>query len=169
MDAEDSKSSAFPEAALLVGAAQSVWQGSDSRVTIEIHAESKLRRFMSERGIKSLERVYITDSDIRHIMKHHAADEIRRGQINIVPTDFGFVPSVLNDFDSCICQGIDRLGNMKFQMTKIIDDAYYVVTVQRGRKKLQVKTMWKKPGASCQPQSDSLGPTSETTPASGSV
>ena len=71
MDAEDSKSSAFPDAALLVGAAQSVWQGSDSRVTIEIHAESKLRRFMSERGIKSLERVYITDSDIRHIMNRN--------------------------------------------------------------------------------------------------
>ena len=34
---------------------------------------------------------------------------------------------------------------------KVIGETYYVVTIQRGKKKLQIKTKWKKPGASCQP------------------
>ena len=138
-----------PDSAMLVGAAQSVWDGSDARMTVEIRAAEKLVASMAEYGIAPLERVFITDSDIRHIMKHHSFGEKERGQVDIVPADFGSMPDVLNDFDSCTHTDTDKMGNKKFELVKEIGAVYYVVTIQRGKRKLQVKTMWKKPGASC--------------------
>jgi len=138
-----------PNRSLLVGAAQSIWEGSDARMTIEIDIEERLRNEMKSHGISQLKRVFITDSDIRHIMKHHTKNEPKRGQINIVPEDFGIIPKVLSEFDICQHVDTDLLGNMKFELVKTIGDMFYVVTIQRGKKKLEVKTMWKKPGASC--------------------
>ena len=66
---------------------------------------------MASFGISPLERVFITDSDIQHIKKHHAANESRRGQIDVIPEDFAFLPEVLNDFDSCALVDTDKLGN----------------------------------------------------------
>ena len=138
-----------PDSAILVGAAQSVWDGSDARITVEIKATEKLVASMAEHGIAPLDRVFITDSDIRHIMKHHAKGEQERGQVDIVPADFGEVPVILNDFDSCTHADTDKMGNKKFELVKEIDEVYYVVTIQRGKRKPQVKSMWKKLGASC--------------------
>ncbi|MEI3376375.1 MAG: hypothetical protein V8R08_00795 [Coriobacteriales bacterium] len=146
---DDERANLQPDSAVLVGAAQSVWDGSDARLVVEIRATDKLRVSMGEFGITPLERVYITDSDIRHIRKHHSSGERHRGQIDIVPDDFGHVPEILNDFDNCNHVDTDKLGNKKFELVKEINDVYYVVTIQRGKKKLQVKTMWKRPGASC--------------------
>ena len=109
----------------------------------------KLRSYMEEQGIAPLETVFITDSGIRHIMKRHAVHEEKRGQLSVEPADFSRLPEVLSDFDSCEHSDTDKLGNKKFLLTKQIDDIYYVVTIQRGKKKLEVKTMWKRPGASC--------------------
>ena len=138
-----------PNQPMLIGAARSIWEGSSALMTIEIAIESKLETAMKEHGITPLERVFITDSDIRHIRKHHAKNAQSRGQIDIVPDDFGCIPIVLNDFDSCRHADTDRLGNKRLELVKRIDDAFYVITVQRGERKLEVKTMWKKPGASC--------------------
>ena len=137
------------DSALLVGAAESVWAGSRAIVTIQIDVSEKLRSFMEDHGIDPLEMVFITDSDIRHIMKQHSSCEEERGQVGIEPKDFTWLPEVLNDFDTCEYTDTDKLGNKKFLLTKQIDDVYYVVTIQRGKKKLEVKTMWKRPGASC--------------------
>ena len=132
-----------------MGAAQSVWDGSAAVVTIKIDVSTKLCAEMKKHGIEQLECVFITDSDIRHIRRNHVKGERNRGQIPISPGDFAWLPEVLNDFDSCEHSDTDKLGNKKFLLTKLIGDAFYVVTIQRGRKKLEVKTMWKRPGASC--------------------
>ena len=137
------------DSSLLVGAAESVWSGSRSLVTIQIEVSEKLREHMEQYGILPLESVFITDSDIRHIMKRHAGQEESRGQLPIEPSDFSCIPVVLNDFDTCEYSDTDKMNNKKFLLTKQIGDLYYVVTVQRGKKKLEVKTMWKRPGASC--------------------
>ena len=104
---------------------------------------------MAEQGIEPLETVFITDSDIRHIKRKHSGKEAERGQLTVAPADFRFLPDVLNDFDTCEHVDTDKLGNKKFLLTKRIDDVFYVVTIQRGKRKLEVKTMWKRPGASC--------------------
>ena len=71
----------YPEESLLVGAAESVWKGSDARVSISIDVGQRLA---------------------------------------------------------------DTIGEE-------IGDTVYLVTAQRGKRKLEVKTMWKAPrsGASC--------------------
>lgn len=137
------------DSSLLVGVAKSVWSGSKSLVTIQIEVSVKLRERMKQHGIAHLEAVFITDSDIRHIMKRHARREEKRGQLPIEPSDFSFIPAVLSDFDSCEESSADKHGNKRFLLSKRVGDLYYVVTVQRGKKRLEVKTMWKKPGASC--------------------
>ena len=141
----------YPESSLLVGAAQSVWDGSTALVRIEIGVAEKLGERMAEEGIAPLECVFITDSDIRHIKRGHAEGEESRGQASLAPEDFGIIPRVLNEFETCEHTDTDRLGNKRFLLTKEVGGIWYVVTVQRGKRKLQIKTMWKRnvPGASC--------------------
>ena len=141
----------YPESDVLVGAAESVWNGSDARINISIDVSSKLVNHMSDYLPEALLSVFITDSDIRHIKRKHGSDEERRGQITIVPDDFSCIPQVLNEFDSCEHTDTDKLRNKKFLLKKNIGGTVYLVTVQRGKRKLEIKTMWKenRSGASC--------------------
>lgn len=141
----------YPESDVLVGAAESVWNGSDARINISIDVSSKLVNHMSDYLPEALLSVFITDSDIRHIKRKHGSDEERRGQITIVPDDFSCIPQILNEFDSCEHTDTDKLGNKKFLLKKNIGGTVYLVTVQRGKRKLEIKTMWKenRSGASC--------------------
>ena len=141
----------YPESDVLVGAAESVWNGSDAGINISIDVSSKLVNHVSDYLPEALLSVFITDSDIRHIKRKHGSDEERRGQITIVPDDFSCIPQVLNEFDSCEHTDTDKLGNKKFLLKKNIDGTVYLVTVQRGKRKLEIKTMWKenRSGASC--------------------
>lgn len=141
----------YPESDVLVGAAESVWNGSDAGINISIDVSSKLVNHVSDYLPEALLSVFITDSDIRHIKRKHGSDEERRGQITIVPDDFSCIPQVLNEFDSCEHTDTDKLGNKKFLLKKNIGGTVYLVTVQRGKRKLEIKTMWKenRSGASC--------------------
>ena len=141
----------YPESDVLVGAAESVWNGSDARINISIDISSKLVNHMSDYLPEALLSVFITDSDIRHIKPKHGSDEERRGQITIVPDDFSCIPQILNGFDSCEHTDTDKLGNKKFLLKKNIGGTVYLVTIQRGKRKLEIKTMWKenRSGASC--------------------
>lgn len=141
----------YPESDVLVGAAESVWNGSDARINISIDVSSKLVNHMSDYLPEALLSVFITDSDIRHIKRKHGSDEERRGQITIVPDDFSCIPQILNEFDSCEHTDTDKLGNKKFLLKKNIGGTVYLVTAQRGKRKLEIKTMWKenRSGASC--------------------
>ena len=141
----------YPEESLLVGTAESVWKGSDARVNISIDVGQRLADTIGEEIEGQLECVFITDSDIRHIRRKHGANEERRGQQSIVPNDFALIPKVLNEFDACEHTDTDKLGNKKLLLRKEIGDTVYLVTAQRGKGKLEVKTMWKahRSGASC--------------------
>lgn len=141
---------AYPEEALLIGAAESVWNGSDAQINIGIDVGSRLVAAMSDHLPDTLESVFITDSDIRHIKRKHSTNEEERGQVAIEPSDFGRIPTVLNEFDTCEYTDTDKLGNKKFLLTKSVGDIMHLVTVQCGKRKLEIKTMWKKrSGASC--------------------
>lgn len=106
---------------------------------------------MAGEGIEPLECVFITDSDMRHIKRAHSRGEELRGQVSLAPKDFAVLPEILNEFETCEHTATDKLGNKLFLLTKRVGGTWYVVTVQRGKRKLQVKTMWKRdvPGASC--------------------
>jgi hypothetical protein len=141
----------YPEIPALVGAASSIWQGGDVAVTIHIAASEKLREELKDSYTDGLESVFITDSDIRHIKRTHGAGEQKRGQVEIKPSDFAVIPLILNDFDSITHTNTDKLGNKRFLITKDIGDTAYIATIQRGKKKMEIKTFWKMKvsGASC--------------------
>ena len=73
------------------------------------------------------------------------------GQQSIAPSDFALIPKVLNEFDACEHANKDKLGNKKPLFGKEIENTVYLVTAQRGKGKLEVKTMWEaqRSGASC--------------------
>lgn len=141
----------YPEASLLVGAAESIWNGSDVRINIGIDVSAKLVKEMRNHLPEDLSLVFITDSDIRHIMKRHGQAEELRGQTTIIPQDFAHIPIILNEFETCEYVDTDKLGNKKFLLSKNIEGNIFLITIQRGKRKLEVKTMWKesRSGASC--------------------
>lgn len=141
----------YPEESLLVGAAESIWDGSEVRINIGIDVSAKLVERMRAYLPEELTLVFITDSDIRHIKKKHGQSEELRGQVTIMPEDFARIPIVLNEFDTCEFVDTDKLGNKKFLLSKDIDGNIYLITIQRGKRKLEIKTMWKenRSGASC--------------------
>lgn len=114
-------------------------------------AGSKLMEHMKDHFPDGLASVFITDSDIRHIKRKHGNNKEQRGQSTIIPRDLGCIPTVLHEFDACTFTDTDKLGNKKFLLRKNIEVNVYLVTIQRGKHKLEIKTMWKKhrSGASC--------------------
>ena len=140
----------YPEESLLVGTAESVWKGSDARVNISIDVGQRLADTIGEEIEGQLECVFITDSDIRHIRRKHGANEERRGQQSIVPNDFALIPKVLNESDACD-HADGQGGQQEVPREKGDRGTAYLVTAQRGKGKLEVKTMWKahRSGASC--------------------
>lgn len=146
---DSTSTTSYPESTALIGAAQSIWNGSMASITIQIVVSDRLNEFMGVYGVEPIDMAIITDSDMRHIKISHTDGETMRGQIPIDPADFGVIPAILSEFDGFEESDSDALGNKKFLLDKAIGDRYYVVTIQRGKKKLGIKTMWKKPGASC--------------------
>lgn len=145
------RQTSYPEEPFLVGAAESIWDGSDVLINIGIEVGEKLIAWMRGYLPDALEGVFITDSDIRYIKRNHGSNEEERGQGTIVLQDSACIPAVLNEFDSCEHTDTDKLGNKKFLLQKDIGGDVYLVTIQRGKRRLQIKTMWKeaRSGASC--------------------
>ena len=114
-------------------------------VTGKLHAE--LKRLFD----KEIQTAYITDSDIRHIKKKHGYNEATRGQVNITPEDFALIPLILNEFDKADHEITDRKGNKKLLFQKNCGDMTYIATIERGEKKVEIRTFWKMhiPSASC--------------------
>jgi len=141
----------YPEAAAFVGAAASVWNGSNSLAKVEMAVKGRLHAELRKLLNKDIRTVFLTDSDIRHIKKKHGSNEAARGQIDIIPEDFALIPLVLNEFDKAEQSLTDKLGNKKLIFQKNCDGMVYVATVERGESKIEVRTFWKMriPGASC--------------------
>jgi hypothetical protein len=140
----------YPEASALTGAAEAVWAGSDSRITVQISVSSNLVTGLREFFSDGVDSVFITDSDIRHIKKYHGYNEEIRGQVNLTPKDFSLIPVVINEFDKIVMTDVDKLGNKRFLVSKVIENEMYVASIQRGKKKMGIRSFWIKtvPGAS---------------------
>ncbi|MDR0645391.1 MAG: hypothetical protein LBG05_10910, partial [Treponema sp.] len=69
--------------------------------------------------------------------------ESLRGQEDIAPDDFAFIPLVLNEFDTAEHTGEDKLGNKKILFTKKISGTVYLATIERGPSKMEIRTFWK--------------------------
>ena len=141
----------YPEAAAFAGVAKSVWDGNNSPAKVEMSVTGRLRSELKYLLNKEIQTVYITDSDIRHIKKKHGNNEASRGQVNIIPEDFALIPLILNEFDKVEHEITDQKGNKKLLFQKNCGNMAYVATIERGEKKVEIRTFWKMPipGASC--------------------
>ncbi|MDR1240143.1 MAG: hypothetical protein LBK27_08505 [Treponema sp.] len=151
MNGIDAIKQAYPEATLLVDLARNVWDGRSPTVKIEFAISDRLKaEFLNLTG-NDIQAVFITDSGTRHIKKQHGHEEALRGQVDITPDDFAFIPLVLNEFDTVEHTGEDKRGNKKILFTKKISETIYLATIERGPSKMEIRTFWKMrgPGASC--------------------
>lgn len=139
----------YPEASALVGAAESIWAGSDFRINIQMTVGERLKEAIERESVIELEQVFITDSDIKHIKKRHGENQEPLGQVDIVPEDFATLPVILNEFDEIIKGDDDRQGNSRFMLIKELSGTSYLATIQRGKRKMEIRTFYKrKSGAS---------------------
>jgi hypothetical protein len=134
----------YPEASLIVAMAESAWAGIRKTAKIEFSLSDNLRTKLNELLGKEIQKIFITDSDARHIKKHHGQNEIKRGQVDITPSDFAFIPAVLNEYDSAEHTGQDKIGNKKLFFTKKVNGTIYTASIERGNNQIGVITLWKK-------------------------
>ena len=141
----------YPEAAVFVEVAESVWNGSTFPIKIEMTVKGRLHMELQRLLNKNIQTIFLTDSDIRHIKNKHGANEAARGQVNITPNDFALIPLVLNEFDKVEHELTDKMGLKKLLFQKRFKEMVYIATVERGEHKLEIRTFWKMriPGASC--------------------
>ena len=133
----------YPEASLIVAMAESVWAGNRKSAKIEFSLSENLKTKLKELLEKEIQKIFITDSDARHIKKHHGQNEEKRGQVDVTPADFALIPVVLNEFDTVEYTGEDKLGNKKLLITKKIENTIYLASIERGNNQLGVITLWK--------------------------
>jgi len=136
----------YPEAQLIVAMAEGTWAGSRQSVKIEFSLSDDLKAKLKQLLGKEVHKIFITDSDARHIKKHHGQNEDKRGQVDITPADFALIPVVLNEFDTVEHTGEDKLGNKKLFFTKKIEGTIYLASIERGNNQLGVITIWKTKG-----------------------
>ena len=135
----------YPEASLLVAMAETAWTGSLLKsVKIEFSLSDRLKTKLAELLGKEIRKIFITDSDVRHIKKHHGQNEDKRGQADITPADFALIPVVLNEYDTAEHTGEDKTGNKKLMFTKKIEGTFYLASIERGNNQIGVITLWKK-------------------------
>ena len=134
----------YPEAPLLVAMAETAWAGSHKSVRIEFSLSDRLKTKLTELLDKEIHKIFITDSDARHIKKHHGQNEDRRGQVDVTPADFALIPVVLNEYDTAEQTGEDKIGNRKLMFTKKIEGTFYLASIERGNNQIGVITLWKK-------------------------
>ncbi|MDR3338091.1 MAG: hypothetical protein LBT16_12900 [Treponema sp.] len=133
----------YPEAPLIAAMAESTWAGSRAAAKIEFSLSEGLKSRLRELLGKEIHSIFITDSDARHIRKHHGQNEGKRGQVDITPADFALIPVVLNEYDTAEHTGEDKLGNKRLLFTKKIGGTIYAGSIERGNDQIGVITLWK--------------------------
>jgi hypothetical protein len=142
-DMEKKKKKKYPEAPLIVAMAESAWTGNRKTAKIEFSLSDNLKTKLIELLGKEIDKIFITDSDARHIKKHHGQNENKRGQIDITPSDFALIPVILNEYDTAEHTGQDKMGNKKLFFTKKVNGTVYTASIERGNNQIGVITLWK--------------------------
>lgn len=82
---------------------------------------------------------------IKHILKGHSnQNEVLRGQIPVIDSDFNLIPSIISNYDTVEQSGTTKDNKPVLTFTKQIGDKYYLVNyVSDKNHNLEVQTMWK--------------------------
>jgi len=134
----------YPESSLLVAMAETAWAGNLKSAKIEFSLSDRLKTKLTELLGKEIHKIFITDSDVRHIRNHHGKNEELRGQVDITPADFAFIPVILNEYDIVEQIGENKIGDKRLMFTKKIEGTFYLVSIEKGNNQIGIITLWKK-------------------------
>lgn len=129
----------------LADLARRVWTDPKAQGRVDFIASDKLRNKTKKLLGHEISTVFITADDIRHIKKHHSEHEEKRGQISLTEKDIADIYDTINDFDTATIENPDKKGNKKMMTVKDKEGRSYVLLIERGKDKAEVKTAYKKP------------------------
>ena len=127
----------------LTNLARAAWNDKTAQGKVSFAPSRKLRDKVQELFGHDIDEVFITADDMRHIKKHHSEYEEKRGQVSLTPESITDVYDVVNDFDEATLEQSDAAGNQKMMVVKDLDGRTFVLLVERGKSKAEVKTVYK--------------------------
>ena len=127
----------------LTNLARAAWNDKTAQGKVSFAPSRKLRDKVQELFGHDIDEVFITADDMRHIKKHHSEYEEKRGQVSLTPESITDVYDVVNDFDEATLEQSDAAGNQKMMIVKDLDGRTFVLLVERGKSKAEVKTVYK--------------------------
>ena len=132
----------------LVDLAQKAIQDKTVQGKVSFKPSQRLKDKLKELMGHDISEVFITADYMRHLKNHHGEDEEKRGQVNFKPEMAAEIYDVVNDFDSATKERDDHKGNQNVLLGRKDNGESYVLLVERGKKKTEVKTFYKKTKAS---------------------
>ncbi len=127
----------------LIELAEKAWDDKNFNGKVSFQPSQKFRDKVQELFGHNVDTVFITADDVRHIKKHHGQLESQRGQLEITPETIAEIYDAVNDFDTATKERDDNLGNQSVMVVKGANGTSYVILVERGKSKAQVKTFYK--------------------------
>lgn len=149
----------------LVELANRAWSDSKAQGRVSFAPSKKLRDKVQELFGHDIDEVFITADDMRHIKKHHAENEEKRGQVSLTPESVSDIYDVVNDFDSATKEPSDAQGNQKMMTVKSKDGTMFSLLIERGTHKVEVKTAYKKQASMSDVTSPEPNVQNDSTPA----
>ena len=146
------------ELAALLENVRKTWNDDKHQFTFRFSPSEKLREALSSILGHDINNVMITDSSVKHTRNHHAANEAKRGQIDIVPEDFVIIPYLLNNYDSIRhASEYDKKGKRAIEIKKRINGVAVVTTIEEGKRSQAYVSLWIKASPALMSQ-ESLSP-----------
>ena len=142
----------------LVNLARAAWSDKKAQGKVSFKPSQKLRDKVQELFGHDIDEVFITADDMRHIKNDHSEHEEKRGQLNMTPENLSDVYDVVNSFDEAEIQKSDPSGNQKMLVVRNGDGKEFVLLIERGKHKAQVKTYYAIKKKQSAPMSDAHSP-----------
>ncbi len=123
--------------------ARKAWENNNINEKVSFAPSDKLQQKVCELFGHTINEIFITGSDIRHIKNHHAKDERLRGQRDITPQDISMIYDTVSDFKTANKERNDNKGNQTILfMRDTMFMRCFALLVERGKKKAEVKTFY---------------------------
>ena len=123
--------------------ARAAWGDKTVQGKVSFKPSQKLRDKVQELFGHDIDEVFITADDMRHIKKHHAEHEEKRGQVSLTPENITDVYDVINDLDEATLEQSDATGNRRMMIVKDLNGRMFSLLIERGKAKAEIKTVYK--------------------------
>ncbi|MCI6283595.1 glucosaminidase domain-containing protein [Selenomonas sp.] len=126
----------------LIDLAAYAWVDKKFQGKVSFRPSEKLNAKLEELFGHTVDEVFITADDVRHLKNNHSNGEERRGQRSLVAGDVASIYDVVNDFDGAEIQRSDNKGNKTALFWKTSSGKMFTLLIERGKRKAEVKTAY---------------------------